>query len=65
MVTKSAHYILDLPPVILTEHNGDGIGHSAKDDLLGDTDSSVSHKEGQSETEVCFHKEFYYYFQKV
>lgn len=37
--------IIELPPITMPNLNGDGVGHIAKDDLLGDSDSSVSHTE--------------------
>ncbi|KAJ8719753.1 hypothetical protein PYW08_011928 [Mythimna loreyi] len=39
----------ELPAVNLSGLNGDGIGHLAKDDLLGESDTSVSVKDEQSE----------------
>ncbi|KAJ8720345.1 hypothetical protein PYW07_012388 [Mythimna separata] len=41
----------DLPPVNLSGLNGDSISHLAKDDLLGESDTSVSQKGEHSEAE--------------
>ncbi|KAM3960252.1 transcriptional regulator ATRX homolog [Aphomia sociella] len=41
----------DLPSVNLSGLNGDGIGHIAKDDLLGETDSSSSHVDKENDSE--------------
>ncbi|XP_072930317.1 uncharacterized protein [Epargyreus clarus] len=35
----------EMPRVKLSDINGDGIGHLAKDDLLGESDTSISHDE--------------------
>ncbi|XP_068631359.1 transcriptional regulator ATRX homolog isoform X2 [Battus philenor] len=54
--SDEAEEVEELPTVSMSALNGDGISHLAKDDLLGDSDSSSSHNE-KSQEELEFNDE--------